>query len=173
MKIERVLKKINQDVLMGIVIGIMVVILACFLGVCFSPRKGLLEGMENKTNEPTADSDLESDSNSQDILVKKLKHQNYVATTTSMNSACSLHNNQNSCNKSFHVHNGNNYPCSWDVTNKRCNLDFDKASFSNWTSINTSSKTNALTPASTSSSTPSSSTSSGSSSSSNSLSNML
>lgn len=156
MKIERALKKINQDVLMGIVIGIMVVILACFLGVCFAPRKGLLEGMENETKESSSD----SDSDSQDILVKKLKHQNYVATTTSMNSACSLHNNQNGCNKSFHVHSGNNYPCSWDVTNKRCNLDFDKASFSNWTSINNSPKTNGMTPASTPSSSPSSSSNS-------------
>jgi hypothetical protein len=170
MKIERALKKINQDVLMGIVIGIMVVILACFLGVCFAPRKGLLEGMENKTKESSSDSDSDSDSDSKDILVKKLKHQNYVATTTSMNSACSLQNNQNSCNKEFYVHNGNNYPCSWDVTNKRCNLDFDKASFSNWTSINNSPKTNALTPASTSSSTSSSPSSSTSSSSSNSFS---
>lgn len=148
MKIERALKKINQDVLMGIVIGIMVVILACFLGVCFAPRKGLLEGMENKTKESSSDSDSDSDSDSKDILVKKLKHKNYVATTTSMNSACSLHDNQTGCNKSFHVYKGNNYPCSWDVTNKRCNLNFDKASYSNWTSINTSSKTNALTPAS-------------------------
>lgn len=153
MKIERALKKINQDVLMGIIIGIMLVILACFLGVCFSPKRGLLEGMDNQ--ESTSD----SQSNSNDVKLKQLHHQNYVATTASMNSACSLEKNQSDCNKKSNTYKGKEYPCTWNIKNKRCDLDFEKASYSNWDSAHNSSKTPSLTPASTSStaSTPSTS----------------
>ena len=152
MKFDKLLKKVNQDVLMGIVIGIMLVILACFFGFCYSPKRTLLEGMEN------------DDSNSSNPKNMDLEHKHYVTATAAMNSACSLENNQTSCNGKSFTNNGNKYSCTWNVTNNACNLDFDKASWESWTS----SKKGSLSPAKTSSSSsitkPSSTSKSGSSS---------
>lgn len=162
MKFDKLLKKINQDVLVGIVIGIMLVILACFFGFCYSPKRTLLEGMDND------DSDKKSNSLSSSSSTPKnySEHQHYVTATAAMNSACSLENNQSNCNRKSFTNNGNKYSCTWNVTNNACNLDFDKASWESWTS----SKKGSLNPAKTSSSSsmtkPSSSSKSGSSSSS-------
>lgn len=152
MKFDKLLKKINQDVLMGIVIGIMLVILACFFGFCYSPKRTLLEGMKN------------DDSNSSNSKNMNSEHQYYVTATAAMNSACSLENDQTSCNgKSFtNKNNGNKYSCTWNVTNNACNLDFEKATWDSWSS----SKKGSLSPAKTSSSSsitkPSSTSKSGS-----------
>lgn len=139
MKFDKLLKKLNQDVLMGIVIGIMLVILACFFGFCYSPKRTLLEGMEND------DSDKKSESDSKSM---NLEHKHYVTATAAMNSACSLENDKTSCNEKHFTNNGNKYSCSWSVANNACNLDFDKATWDSWSS----SKKGSLTPAKTSSS---------------------
>lgn len=144
MKLDKLMKKVNQDVLMGIVIGVMLVILACFFGFCYSPKRTLLEGMESDDSDKKPNSNSTSSSTPKNM---KLKHQHYVTATAAMNSACSLENNQSNCNRKSFEHNGNKYSCSWNVTNNACNLDFEKASWESWTS----SKKGSLSPAKTSS----------------------
>ena len=142
MKFDKLLKKINKDVLMGIVIGIMLVILACFFGFCYAPKKTVLEGMEDNS---TPDSDPDSASASS----KSNSNTDYYNTVIgSMNSGCSVHNTQTSCNSNFYMLNNKKHSCKWNITNDSCgfsNKNFSLDDFDGWTH----SKTASLTPSST------------------------
>ena len=154
MKFGKLLKKMNQDVLMGIVIGIMLVILACFMGFCYSPKKTLLEGMEN---------DSSSSSNSSSSKPSSSSTAYYNTVIGSMNSGCSVHNTQKSCNSNFYMLNNKKHSCEWNTINQSCgfsNKDFTLKDFDGWTKT----KASSLSPSSSSNSSSSNSSSSNSSS---------
>lgn len=143
MKFGKILKaKLNQDVLMGVVIGVMLVFLACFMGYCFHP-KSMMEGMEN--NDLTKDEQID-----------KLQHQYFDCAKDKMINECAVINSQNACNSQSYEHNKKTYSCKWDTTDNKCSFSQSDLTFDEW--INKPSKNGSLTPASTdsSSSTPSS-----------------
>ena len=74
MKLNSVLKKINKDVLIGVVVGVMIVLLACFLGYC--QIFGLREGMASESSDSSSHSDRSSHSDSFSIFSKTRPGQN-------------------------------------------------------------------------------------------------
>lgn len=80
MKLNSVLKKINKDVLIGVVVGVMIVLLACFLGYC--QIFGLREGMASESSDSSSKSnssshsDRSSHSDSSSVFSKTRSGQN-------------------------------------------------------------------------------------------------
>ena len=142
MKFGKILKaKLNQDVLMGVVIGVMLVFLACFMGYCYHP-KSMLEGMDNKNDkEPKLTKDEQID---------RLQHQYFDCAKNKMINECAVINSQNACNNQSYEHNKKNYSCTWNTTDNKCSFDQPDLTFDEW--INKSNKSGSLTPASSDSS---------------------